>query len=392
MARMSSSTPGTTPGGDISSSPSRRGGPGERHRRARRSLWARERWDAWFLFVATLGLVVAFAASEPAWLNSYTLQSLLTQNAPLALVAVAMTFAIISSHIDLSPGSMIALTGTAIGLVFQATGSLALALVSGLATALAVGLLQGALVAGLGLNAIIVTLATYIWASGLAVGANSGVPIAVHGGLANVVNASFAGFTLTAPVVVASYLAGAYLLSRTKLGRYTHAMGGDAAAVRRAGVNVTLYTIAIFTLMGIAVALASVITVGQLGTADPTAGTNIELDAIISVYRRQPPGGGAGKRLENRARSRVPEHPQQRPAQPRPLGGHVSALRRHCLRGGAGRSGQHPATGGLGTRRRFRGATARRERRMRAARPGPGSAAHPGGEPPPRRGGAHADI
>lgn len=246
-------------------------------------LFARSYIDTWFLLLMTLGLLLAFWIEEPAWLNSQTVQTLVAGNAPLALVAIAMTFAIVSRHIDLSPGSMIALVGAVMGLVWTSDHSLALALLAGCGTALAVGVIHGYLVGYLGLNAIMVTLAAYIWARGLAVGSNQGNPLDVGGGLAHTVNASWGGFTITAPIVVAAYLGGAFLLARTKMGRYTYAMGGDPGAARRAGINSGWYTVLIFALMGAMIAVATILTVGQLGSAQPTAGTGLELDAIIAV-------------------------------------------------------------------------------------------------------------
>jgi ribose/xylose/arabinose/galactoside ABC-type transport system permease subunit len=249
----------------------------------RERLFAKGHIDTWFLLVMTAILVVAFWIVQPSWLNAQIVQNLVIQNTPLALVAAAMTFSIISRHIDLSPGSMIALTGAVIGLVYTAQGSLALAIAAGVGTALGVGLVNGLLVAVVGLNAVMVTLATYIWARGLSIGANQGNPIDVGSGLATVVNASWHGFTLTAPVVVVVYLCGWLLLSRTKMGRYTYAMGGDPTSARRAGINTTLYTTLVFLVMGAMIALSAVITVGQLGSAQATAGLGLELDAIIAV-------------------------------------------------------------------------------------------------------------
>jgi ribose/xylose/arabinose/galactoside ABC-type transport system permease subunit len=249
----------------------------------RERLFAKGHIDTWFLLVMTAILVVAFWIVQPSWLNAQIVQNLVIQNTPLALVAAAMTFSIISRHIDLSPGSMIALTGAVIGLVYTAQGSLALAIAAGVGTALGVGLVNGLLVAVVGLNAVMVTLATYIWARGLSIGANQGNPIDVGSGLATVVNASWHGFTLTAPVVVVVYLCGWLLLSRTKMGLYTYAMGGDPTSARRAGINTTLYTTLVFLVMGAMIALSAVITVGQLGSAQATAGLGLELDAIIAV-------------------------------------------------------------------------------------------------------------
>jgi ribose transport system permease protein len=249
----------------------------------RRRLFAKNYIDTWFLLIMTAALLVAFRIVQPGWLNGHTVQNLVIQNTPLALVAMAMTFSIISRYIDLSPGSMIALAGAVIGLVYTAQGSLALAIAAGVGTALGAGLLNGFFVAALGLNAVMVTLAAYIWARGLSVGANAGNPIDVGGGLSTVVNANWHGFTLTAPVVVAAYVGGWLLLARTKMGRYTYAMGGDPTSARRAGVNTALYTVLIFLLMGAMIGLSAVITVGQLGSAQATAGLGLELDAIIAV-------------------------------------------------------------------------------------------------------------
>lgn len=249
----------------------------------RRRLFAKSYLDTWLLLIMTGALLIAFRIVQPDWLNSQTVQSLVIQNTPLALVAMAMTFAIISRHIDLSPGSMIALSGAVIGLVYTAQGSLALAILAGLGTALGTGLLNGFLVAGLGLNAVMVTLAAFIWARGLTIGSNEGNPLDVGGGLTNVVNASWHGFTLTAPVVAVAYLAGWLVLRRMKMGRYTYAIGGDPTAARRAGINTALFTMLIFLLMGSMIGLSAIITVGQLGSAQASAGLGLELDAIIAV-------------------------------------------------------------------------------------------------------------
>jgi ribose transport system permease protein len=239
--------------------------------------------DAWFLAGMTVVAVVAFGLLEPSWLNSRTLQSIVTQNGPLAIVAMAMTFSIISRHIDLSPGSMLALTGVVIGLVYRDTGSLALALLAGLGLCIASGLVNGVLVSVLGLNAIMVTLATYIWARGLALGFTNGDPIVVETRLTTIVNHTVGGFTVVAPIVVIAYVVGWLVLTKTLFGRYTHAMGGDPVGARRAGIRVGVYTTLIFVVMGVATWLASAIVVGQLSSAQPYAAPSLELDAIIAV-------------------------------------------------------------------------------------------------------------
>jgi ribose/xylose/arabinose/galactoside ABC-type transport system permease subunit len=196
---------------------------------------------------------------------------------------MAMTFSIISRHIDLSPGSNLALAGVVVGLVYRDTGSLALAIPAGVLAAVGLSVVNGLLVAGLGLSAIMVTLAAYIWARGLALALTGGDPIEVGGGLADVVNHTVAGFSITAPILVAAYLGGWFLLRRTKMGRYAYAMGGDPAAARRARINVGLYTALVFALMGLMGGIGSVLIVGQLASAQPYVASGLELDAIIAV-------------------------------------------------------------------------------------------------------------
>ena len=246
-------------------------------------LFTRQLLDTWFLVAVTLGLVLAFRLIEPDWLNGNTLQSVVAQNAPLAVVAMAMTFSIISRHIDLSPGSLIALSGTAIGLTYAGTNSIVLAVMAGVLTALLASLVNGALVAWVGLSSIMVTLAAYIWARGLSLALSDAHPIPVGGGLPELMNATVFGFSPTAPIVLIVFALGGYLLARTRLGRYTYAMGGDPTGARRAGINVVAYTLLIFGLMGVMVGLAAIIVVGQLGATQPYAATGLELDAIIAV-------------------------------------------------------------------------------------------------------------
>jgi ribose transport system permease protein len=239
--------------------------------------------DAWFLAAMTIMAVAAFRGVEPSWLNRHTLQAIITQNGPLAIVAMAMTFSIVSRYIDLSPGSMLALAGVVIGVVYRDTGSLGLGLLAGLGMCLASGLVNGLLVSFLGLNAIMVTLATYIWARGLALGFTNGDPVVVDTRLTTITNHSVGGFTIVAPIVVAAFAAAWYVLSRTRFGRYTYALGGDPVGARRAGIRVGVYTTAIFVVMGLATWLASTIVVGQLASAQPYAAPSLELDAIIAV-------------------------------------------------------------------------------------------------------------
>jgi len=239
--------------------------------------------DLWFLGAITLLMVVLFWLVTPAWLNLRTIPAIISQNTPLALVAMAMTFSIVSRHIDLSTGSVLALAGVVCGIVFRETGSLVLALPAAFVVSIGVSVFNGLLVARLGLSAIMVTLAAYIWARGLALALTKGTPIEVSGAWADLMGTTVAGFSITAPIIVVAYVVGWLLLTRTKMGRYTYAMGGDPGAARRARIDVPRYTLLIFVLMGIMVGLGSIVVVGQLASAQPYVAGGLVLDAIICV-------------------------------------------------------------------------------------------------------------
>jgi ribose/xylose/arabinose/galactoside ABC-type transport system permease subunit len=256
---------------------------GDRQVSARDRLAAARYLDLSFLGAMTVALVAIFWLVSPSWLNPRTIPTIIAQNAPLALAAMAMTFSIISRHIDLSVGTVLALSGVVCGVVFRETGWLWLALPAAVATAVLVNLFNGLLVSRLSLNAIMVTLAAYIWTGGLAVALTAGDPISIGGAWTDLVNASLGGFTITAPILVIVYVGGWLLLTRTRMGRYAYAIGGDPHAARRARIDVARCTMLIFLLMGLMVGLGSIIVVGQLASAQPYVATGLGLDAIIAV-------------------------------------------------------------------------------------------------------------
>ena len=126
---------------------------------------------------------------------------MISQSAALALVAIPLTFSIISRNIDLSVGSLLAL----LGMVHRPRAGVrrrcVLAVLAAVAVGAAIGVLQGVLVAKLGLSAIMATLATLIWARGLTLAINDSRPIPVDGWLVDVANTRWAGFTIAAPMV-----------------------------------------------------------------------------------------------------------------------------------------------------------------------------------------------
>jgi ribose/xylose/arabinose/galactoside ABC-type transport system permease subunit len=244
------------------------------------ALWWLERC---FLLLAIGLLVAVFWQLSPGWLNSQTVPFLIAQNAPLEVVAVAMTFSMTSANIDLSPGSMLSFAGMVTGLVAESTGSLWYGLVCALGLTVFVGAVTGLLVGWLRINGIIVTLSTYIWAAGLATSVNNANAIPVSGALLRALEQGAAGWTYSVVVVAACVVVGHFLLTSTKFGLYCRAIGGNADFARRGGVPVRRYTLYVFVMMGFAIWLATVLSISQLGAAQSSAGAGLELSAIVAV-------------------------------------------------------------------------------------------------------------
>jgi ribose/xylose/arabinose/galactoside ABC-type transport system permease subunit len=200
-----------------------------------------------------------------------------------------MTSVIISAGIDLSVGSMLALSGMtgayamiAIGGMNPQEGSLVFGTLVGIVTGLVCGLLNGVLITKLELPPFIVTLGTMSAFRGISYVMNSGQPY-------NVPSYKYlgSGVVLGIPVSVVIFAVivaiASFLLRYTRFGRYTYAIGSNREAAFHAGVNVDRNLIYIYTLTGLFVGIAAMIATSRTVSAQPTAGIALELDIIASV-------------------------------------------------------------------------------------------------------------
>jgi ribose transport system ATP-binding protein len=243
------------------------------------------RWIAEYGLLVALGaLIILFSALNPRFLTLGNIGTLLEQNTPLLIIAVSMTFAIISRNIDLAPASIIALAGVFMAMVYTATGSILLAIAAAVATAVLVELFNALVIVWGGINPLIVTLACWIWARGLAVSLTGAQSISMRDPLLDFLTRPVVpGISPVLAIGVAAYGIGAFILYRTRLGRYTYAMGSDENAAIQSGVRIGKYKYLLFAMFGCFVAAATVVTVSRLGAAAPDAAYGLELDAIVAV-------------------------------------------------------------------------------------------------------------
>jgi ribose/xylose/arabinose/galactoside ABC-type transport system permease subunit len=253
-----------------------------------RPLGAAGRWaaagPAYGALAALLVLVVANAIFTPNFATTSNLWNILLQLSTVLLAAVGMTLVIATGGVDLSVGSVMAIAAAIAAVVLER--GLAIAIPVALLGAVAVGVLNGAMVARLRVQPIVVTLATLIAGRGLAqVISNDGELVTIANPAFEVLGRGHIG-PLPVPVLVALLVAvgAALLLRMTPFGRYVLAAGGNPAAARLAGVPVARTLVTVYAASAGLAGLAGLIVAARLGASDAAKiGLNMELDAIAAV-------------------------------------------------------------------------------------------------------------
>ncbi|MDT5271449.1 MAG: galactofuranose transport system permease protein [Acidobacteriota bacterium] len=231
--------------------------------------------------------VFAFARYE-RFLTEENLTNVLRQNSMLGLVALGMTFVILTGGIDLSVGSLVAVAGvTAAGL---AERGLLVALIAGVGIATALGLVNGLVISRARIQPFIVTLAMMIAARGLALVYTGEKTLSVPPGAQGFRELGrgkldLGAFSVPYPVLIllVAYALGWLVLNYTRFGRHTYALGDSEEAARLMGLNVGRVTAGVYTLSGALAGLAGVLLASRLGTGQPVAAVGWELDAIAAV-------------------------------------------------------------------------------------------------------------
>jgi ribose transport system permease protein len=231
-----------------------------------------------------LGLCVVLWAATPFFLTVSNLLNVTEQAAIIAIVAVGMTFVIITGGIDLSVGSVLAFAGVVMAEALHRDVPVPLALAVALGTGLLCGLVNGALITLGRLPPFIATLGMMSVARGTALMFTEGRPVSgFSGGFRSLATGELLGLPVSVVIMVGVYVLAHVVLTRTKLGRYTYAIGGNEEAALLSGVNVRLYKAAVYGISGMLSGLAAVLLTARLNSAQPIAGMMYELDAIAAT-------------------------------------------------------------------------------------------------------------
>lgn len=244
-----------------------------------------------------VALVVVMAALSRDFLGGQNLLNVGVQASVTAILAFGVTFVIVSAGIDLSVGSVAALSATVVAWAATSQGlPVVVAVPLGLAVGVVAGLVSGALVAYGRLPAFISTLAMLSVGRGLALVISGGSPIAFPSSLGRLGDTLGGWLPVPVLVMVAMGAVAALVLARTYTGRAMFAIGGNEEAARLSGIDVRRRKLVVYALSGLFAAVAGIVLASRLTSAQPQAAVGYELDAIAAVVIGGASlSGGSGK-------------------------------------------------------------------------------------------------
>lgn len=236
------------------------------------------------IFVAFIAVVVILSIISPSFLTWRNLLNIVRQSSIHGVMAVGMTFVILTAGIDLSVGSVLALTGVLCASFEHAGLPVVLIVIATLGIGAFIGSVNGLIITKGKVTPFIVTLGTMSVARGLAHIYTDGQPISGFGDRFRYIGANnFLGVPVPIIIFILILLIAAEILRNTRLGRYIYAIGGNEEAVRLSGINVDRFKITAYAISGLTAALGAVILTSRLNAGESIAGTGYELDVIASV-------------------------------------------------------------------------------------------------------------
>lgn len=239
-----------------------------------------------FLLVA---LIILFSLAEHRFMSLSNLLNVGRQTTYLAIVTAGQMLTILCAGFDLSVGSSVALTSIVTSMVMVSvtdpTTAMILGILAGIGTATLVGLANGITIAVFRVSPFVVTLGMLSVAHGLALLISSGVPIFNMPEQLNTILGLGMLWGIPVPVLVAAAMVGLIwlLLSRTRVGRYFYALGGNREAARLSGIAVRKYTALAYVLCGTLTGITGVMLTARVASGEPNLGANLPLESIAAA-------------------------------------------------------------------------------------------------------------
>ena len=242
--------------------------------------WA-QRYGLIFSFLL---LCLALTLLSDRFLTVSNIVNVLRQSTINGIIAIGMTVVILTAGIDLSVGAILALSTVITASLLQGDMTVPAAVAAGLGVGAALGLVNGVVITRASVPPFVATLGMMTIARGLALTFTEGRPITGLPDSFRVIGTGTIG-PIPVPVLIAAtaFVLGYILLKHTSLGRYIYAIGNNPVAARYTGISVDAVITFVYVLAGLLSALAGMILVARLDSAQPTAGVAFEFDAIAAV-------------------------------------------------------------------------------------------------------------
>lgn len=235
------------------------------------------------LLIALFALVIVASFLSDRFLTAPNLLNVLRQVSIVGILALGMTFVILTAGIDLSVGSILGIS-VVIFAGFVDSTSVPLAITLGIGAGVMVGVVNGLGVAYAGIPPFIMTLGTLSFVRGLCFIYTGGTPIPIlDEAFFFIGNGSLLGIPIPSILLIVSLLLCAVVLNFTPFGRSIYALGSNEDAARLSGVPVNRYKVAVYGISGFFAGLAGLVYSSQLSIGTPIAGQGYELDAIAAV-------------------------------------------------------------------------------------------------------------
>jgi L-arabinose transport system permease protein len=240
-----------------------------------------ELWDRLGMVVVFALLFLLLSLTVPNFFSGNNLRGLALSVATVGIISCTMMFCLAAGDFDLSIGSVVAMAGVLAAIVINKTGNITLGIMAAILAGGIVGFINGFIIARVGINALITTLATmqivrgagYIISEGKAIGISeeSFFKLGIS---------EFGGIPTPVWIMIFCFAAFGLMLHKSVFGRYALAIGGNKLAAGFAGINVPKTKIAIFTLQGLIAAFAGVILAARFTSGQPTTAVGLELQVI----------------------------------------------------------------------------------------------------------------
>nr|WP_304219710.1 ABC transporter permease [Fredinandcohnia onubensis] len=244
-------------------------------------------WRNYIVYIAFVGVLIYFSITlhDDGFLTTANMMNIVRQTAMITIMAVAMTFVIASAEIDLSIGSITALSSLLAALAIQSGFGLIGGLLAGLATGLIVGLINGLLITKVNIPSFLVTLGTMGVISGTAMWITNTAPVPIINESFNFLfgSGSIGPIPLLLIWTLIVAVVGHILLRKTSFGRQILATGGNESASRFSGINTARVKLYAFMGTGIAAGFAGILYAGRMQAGRYTFGEGDEMSVIAAV-------------------------------------------------------------------------------------------------------------